>query len=218
MTDFIYNPPSDPFIAIIHVDDDILVLNKQSGLLTVEGKHEDHKDCLEARAQSQYPGATIVHRLDMDTSGVLVMARNLDAHRYLSKQFETRQTRKTYIADVWGQVMGEGGSIDAPLICDWPNRPKQMICYTRGKRALTHWRVLERHPSFTRIEFKPITGRSHQLRVHALRMGHPILGDRFYADGEALLASPRLRLHAASLSFHHPNTGLMQNYTAPLNF
>ncbi|WP_019960437.1 pseudouridine synthase [Woodsholea maritima] len=216
--DFIYNPPLEPRLNILHRDGDIIVLNKPSGLLTVPGKHEDHRDCLEARVNEAHSGATIVHRLDMDTSGLVIMARNLDAHRFLSRQFETRKTEKTYIADLWGQVTEDQGSVDAPLICDWPNRPKQMVCHERGKRALTHWQVIQRFDTFTRVAFTPVTGRSHQLRVHACVMGHPILGDRFYGEGASLAASERLRLHAYKLTILHPNTGLAQSFSCEPDF
>lgn len=194
------------------------MLNKPSGLLTVPGKATEHADCLEARAQEQYAGARIVHRLDMDTSGVVIMAMHADAHRHLGLQFERRHTAKTYIADIFGQIKNDQGEIDLPLRCDWPNRPKQMVDHDEGRKALTKWRVLERHENHTRVELTPITGRSHQLRVHMLELGHPILGDRFYATGEALEASKRLRLHAQSLTVHHPTGGERVTFVAPMPF
>jgi tRNA pseudouridine32 synthase/23S rRNA pseudouridine746 synthase len=207
-----------PYLNIVFKDEHLLVLNKPSGLLTVPGKALEHKDSLELRVQRVYPTAKIVHRLDMATSGLLVMALDKDTHRQLSKQFELRQTRKTYIARVYGEVSGERGSVDLPLICDWPNRPKQMVCQQRGKPSLTHWRVLERNDNSTRMELTPVTGRSHQLRVHMLSLGHPILGDRLYAHSDALAMAQRLQLHAQTLGFTHPVTELPLELSAPVPF
>ncbi|GLQ15810.1 RluA family pseudouridine synthase [Maritalea porphyrae] len=215
---FVYEPPTNPFLSVIHVDDDILVLNKPSGLLTVPGKAAEHSDCLEARALEEFPSARIVHRLDMDTSGVVIMAMRADAHRHLGLQFERRHTSKTYVADVFGVIENEQGEIDLPLRCDWPNRPKQMVDHEQGRKALTKWRVINRTETSTRVELTPITGRSHQLRVHMLELGHPILGDRFYASGDALEASERLQLHALSLTIHHPTGGERVTFEAPLPF
>jgi tRNA pseudouridine32 synthase/23S rRNA pseudouridine746 synthase len=213
-----YNPPTDPALEIIYEDEDILVLNKPSGLLSVPGKAEDMKDCLEARAQEAVPGARIVHRLDMETSGVIVMARHLEALRHLSHQFETRQTEKTYEARVFGAVQQDEGEISLPLICDWPNRPKQMVDHARGKEAVTRFRVLRRDGAETRVALFPVTGRSHQLRVHMLSLGHPILGDNLYAPESARTSSPRLQLHARTLTVTHPETGDRLTFTAPLPF
>lgn len=213
-----YAPPTRPYLQIVFKDEYVLVLNKPSGLLTVPGKALEHKDSLELRVQRVYPTARIVHRLDMATSGLLVMALDKDTHRRLSKQFELRQTRKTYIAKVFGQVNGERGSVDLPLICDWPNRPKQMVCQQRGKPSLTHWRVLERNDDMTRMELTPVTGRSHQLRVHMLSLGHPILGDRLYAHSDALRMANRLQLHAQTLGFTHPVTNASVDFHAPVPF
>ena len=197
-----YCPPMTPYLDIVFQDDDILVLNKPSGLLSVPGK--EHADCLHARVQKVFPTASVVHRLDMATSGLMVMALNKPAHRHISKQFELRETTKTYQAVVFGSVQKNSGEINLPLICDWPNRPKQMVDHEHGKKALTHWRVLERNNNSTRVELTPVTGRSHQLRVHMLSMQHPILGDGLYAHDQALEMADRLNLHAMSLSFRHP--------------
>lgn len=204
---FVYKPPQQPYLSVLHCDDDLLVIDKPSGLLSVPGKAAEHSDCLESRARHTHPEARIVHRLDMDTSGVMVLAMNAAAHRHLGLQFERRKTRKTYVADIWGHPETDNGEVDLPLICDWPNRPKQMVSFEHGKPALTRWEVLERGPRTTRVRLFPHTGRSHQLRVHMLSLGHPIIGDRFYADGEALSASSRLALHAESLEFHQPTGG-----------
>ncbi len=205
--EFIYDPPTDP-LEVLHVDDDVLVLVKPSGLLTVPGRRAEHADSLEMRAQSEFPDARIVHRLDEPTSGVIVMAMNADAHRNIGLQFEQRKTKKTYIARVWGIVEGDSGRIDLPLRCDWPNRPLQMVDHDQGRNAQTDWEVLEREAGdVTRLALYPITGRSHQLRVHMMEMGYPILGDEFYAHDEALAAEGRLQLHAHKLMIHHPKDG-----------
>ena len=207
-----------PYLEIIFQDDDILVLNKPSGLLSVPGKAKEHADCLQTRAQRVFPTATVVHRLDMATSGLMVMALNRPAHRHISKQFELRETAKTYQAVVFATVQQDCGEINLPLICDWPNRPKQMVNYERGKKALTQWRVLERSNNTTRLELKPITGRSHQLRVHMLSMQHPIIGDRLYAHDQALEMADRLNLHAMFLSFRHPVTEKMLLFKSKVPF
>jgi tRNA pseudouridine32 synthase / 23S rRNA pseudouridine746 synthase len=213
-----YSPPLAPYLSIIYQDDDILVLDKPSGLLSVPGKAREHRDCLQLRAQRVFPGATIVHRLDMATSGLLLMAMNKDSHRHISRQFELRQTSKTYQARVFGQVNEEQGSVDLPLICDWPNRPKQMVDFERGKKALTHWKVLSKNKDCSLLELNPITGRSHQLRVHMLSMGHPILGDRLYAHPKALAMASRLQLHACKLSINHPKSEQILTFSSPLPF
>lgn len=215
---FVYNPPQEPWLEVLHQDDDLLVVNKPSGLLSVPGKAAEHSDCIEARARGIYPDARIVHRLDMDTSGVMVLAMNAGAHRHLGLQFERRKTQKTYVARVWGNLAEDEGEVDLPLICDWPNRPKQMVCHERGKPAQTRWKVLEREECSTLVRLFPLTGRSHQLRVHMLSLGHPILGDRFYADGKALAASPRLALHAEELTLHHPQGGEFVTFRADCPF
>ncbi len=216
--DFVYDPPGEPLLSVLHHDGDLLVVDKPSGLLSVPGKAAEHADCLETRASQAYAGARIVHRLDMDTSGVMVLAMTAAAHRHLGLQFERRKTRKTYIAEVWGHLKEDTGEVDLPLVCDWPNRPKQMVCHERGKPALTRWRVIERKAFTTRVHLYPHTGRSHQLRVHMLALGHPVIGDRFYAEGKALAASARLALHAESLELHHPNGGERVTFSATCPF
>lgn len=204
--DFIYRPPMTPYLDIVYQDDDLVVLNKPSGLLTVPGRLAEHKDCLQNRVQKVLPTATIVHRLDMATSGIILMALNKPAHVDISRQFEKRQTEKSYIARVYGKVEQQTGSIDEPLICDWPNRPKQKVDHEHGKKSLTHYRVISYQENSTLVELTPVTGRSHQLRVHMLSLGHPILGDRLYAHDKALTISPRLQLHAQWLKVSHPVT------------
>jgi len=202
-----YAPPLTPYLDIIYQDEDVLVLNKPSGLLTVPGKAPEHQDSLMLRVQRVYPTATIVHRLDMATSGILLMAMNKESHRHISRQFQDRLTHKRYRARVYGRLNSQTGSIDLPLICDWPNRPKQKVDFQRGKASQTLWRCLQQNEQDTLVELTPITGRSHQLRVHMLSLGHPILGDRLYAHEQALALAERLQLHACELAFQHPVTG-----------
>ena len=213
-----YTPPTDPWLDVLYEDEDILVLNKPSGLLSVPGKPESHKDCLEARARDQYVGVRTIHRLDMETSGIIVMARHKEAQAHISRQFEKRETRKRYIACLHGVLSSDEGIVDLPLICDWPNRPKQKVDYEHGKQAITKYRVLAREKDFTRVEFTPITGRSHQLRVHALSLGHPILGDNLYGCAASKHAADRLQLHACFLAFEHPETGEIMSFEQPAEF
>ena len=221
--DFVYQPPISPYLDIIFQDKDIVVLNKSSGLLSVPGRLPEHQDCLQNRVQRVLPTATIVHRLDMATSGIIIMALNKPAHVAISRQFEQRKTKKSYIARVFGKVAEIEGSVDLPLICDWPNRPKQMVDHDNGKKSLTNYSVLSYSTmssgdESTLIELRPITGRSHQLRVHMLALGHPILGDRLYAHDKALTISPRLQLHARNLSLTHPVTGELLCFVSPCPF
>lgn len=211
-------PPCHEVVEILQVDDSFLLVSKPSGLLSVPGKNPLNRDSLISRLQQDYPEARIVHRLDMDTSGIMVVALGADSHRALSKQFEQRETYKEYTAVVCGRVEKNAGSIDLPLICDWPNRPKQMVCYDNGKQALTHYEVLERLEDRTRLLLKPVTGRSHQLRVHTMAIGHPILGCEFYADATAFAMAPRLQLHASSLHINHPESGERVHGECPVPF
>lgn len=204
--DFIYQPPMSPYLDILYQDNDLVVLNKPSGLLTVTGRLPEHQDCLETRVQRVLPTATIVHRLDMATSGIILMALNKAAHIEISRQFEKREISKRYIARVYGNLADNQGEVNLPLICDWPNRPKQKVDHQNGKKALTQYQVLAREPNGTLVELTPVTGRSHQLRVHMLALGHPILGDRLYAHAEALKVSQRLQLHAQAITLKHPVT------------
>lgn len=204
-----YFPPPDSGLDIRYVDADLLVVDKPSGLLSVPGRGPGMDDHLASRVQACYPEALTVHRLDMDTSGLLVMARNAEVHRALGRFFELRQVDKEYIAVVAGHVLGSPRRIDLPLIADWPNRPRQMVDFVQGKAALTHLDVLSYDASSdtTRVRLTPETGRSHQLRVHLQSIGHPILGDDLYAPPAILAQAPRLMLHAAMLAFRHPVTG-----------
>jgi tRNA pseudouridine32 synthase/23S rRNA pseudouridine746 synthase len=221
--DFIYKPPMSPYLEIVYKDDDIVVLNKASGILSVPGRLPEHQDCLQNRVQRILPNATIVHRLDMATSGLMVMALNKSAHVIISRQFEQRKTEKIYLARVFGKLELKIGSINLPLICDWPNRPKQKVDHENGKKSLTHYKVLNQNDEVgdetsSLIELTPITGRSHQLRVHMLALGHPILGDKLYAHERALGMSERLKLHALTLSLFHPTTKEAITFSAPCPF
>lgn len=212
-----YHPPIETY-EIIHQDDFILVISKPSGLLSVPGKGKQFADCLESRVQNDIPQARIVHRLDMETSGLMIMALNKDVHRILHLQFEKRKTHKTYIARVHGIIEKDEGEIDLPLILDWPNRPHQKVCYETGKECLTKWKVLEREENATRVELTPVTGRTHQLRVHMREIGHSILGDTMYANTEIEALANRLQLHAQSLTIHHPDGGERVTFTSPCPF
>jgi tRNA pseudouridine32 synthase/23S rRNA pseudouridine746 synthase len=206
-----YAPPQEP-LEVLHLDASLLAVAKPAGLLSVPGKDPAHSDCVLSRLQRQHPEALLVHRLDMDTSGVMVFARTPTAQRHLGLQFERRHTRKHYRAEIEGHPTQSSGQIDLPLIADWPNRPLQKICQTTGKPALTRWSVAEKRSETTLVELFPETGRSHQLRVHCMAIGHPIVGDRFYGSRPA----PRLMLHAVQLALRHPEGGAPLTITAPL--
>lgn len=200
-----YMPPTDP-LEILYEDHQIIAVDKPSGLLSVPGRGEHLSDCLLTRVQAAFPGALLVHRLDRDTSGVMVFAMTPHAQRNLSMQFEKRSTRKTYVARVWGRLEPKSGTVDLPLIVDWPNRPRQMVDHENGKPAITDYRVLKYNEGESRVRLFPKTGRSHQLRVHMLALGHVILGDPLYAEGEAA-DYLRLMLHSEELRINHPDTG-----------
>jgi len=213
---FDYRPPDVP-LDLLHEDHALLVVNKPAGLLSVPGRGDSHSDCLIARLQCAFPEALLVHRLDMDTSGVMVFARTPHAQRHLGLQFEKRQAKKVYVARVWGQVEQAEGHIDLPLIVDWPNRPRQHVDHENGKPAQTDWRRVKVEDGTTRVRLMPKTGRSHQLRVHMKEIGHPILGDPFYATGPAR-DFPRLMLHSESLKLRHPEGGKGMNFRAKAPF
>ncbi len=199
-------------LSLIYADDALLVFDKPSGLLAVPGRGADKQDCLSARVQAQYPDALIVHRLDMATSGLMLLARGAEMQRRLSQAFAAREVHKRYLAVVAGRLEApaeEWGSIDLAIAVDWPRRPRRIVDRARGKPSLTRWRVLGYDASnqSTRVELEPVTGRSHQLRVHLQALGHPILGDALYAPLEVQVRAPRLLLHACVLRFRHPLTG-----------
>lgn len=218
MTDsFIYQPPVSPWLDILYQDKDVLVLNKPSGLLTNPGRGAHLSDCLLSRVQQQFPLAQLVHRLDLATSGIVVIALRRSAERSLKQQFAARSVKKRYLAMVWGKPPAQG-SVELPLIADTDNPPKQKVCYQTGKSALTHFRVLQQLADRALVELLPVTGRSHQLRMHMLGIGHPILGDNFYAHPEALAAATRLQLHAASLEIDQPYSGKRLSFSADTDF
>lgn len=205
----------DQPLALIHVDAHLVVIDKPSGLLSVPAKPPGSQDCAEARLRAIFAEILLVHRLDRDTSGVMLFARTRLAQRHLGWQFERRQVHKRYVARVAGRVAGETGQIDLPLICDWPNRPRQMVCHERGKPAETAWRVARREADATRLDLAPRTGRSHQLRVHCAALGHPILGDPLYGESAS---ADRLQLHAAEIGFRHPDGGAPVVFRSPAPF
>lgn len=201
----VYTPPMDP-LEVLHEDLEVLVVNKPAGLLSVPGKTPDLADCLLTRVEVAFPTARLVHRLDRDTSGVMVFGLTAHAQRHLGAQFEARKTKKTYVARVVGQLEPKEGEVDLPLIVDWPNRPRQMVCHETGKPSLTEYKVMRSNEDETRVKLFPKTGRSHQLRVHMLALGHPILGDPLYAP-ETAAGFERMMLHAEELRFSHPESG-----------
>ena len=214
-----YNPPQEPWLDLVYRDDYIAVVNKPSGLLSVPGNQPQYYDSAMSRVKEKYGFCEPAHRLDMATSGILLFALSKAADRELKRQFREREPKKYYQALVWGHVEQDHGVVELPLICDWENRPRQKICFERGKRAVTFYDVLQRYPNnTTRVKLMPITGRSHQLRLHMLALGHPILGDKFYAHPQAKALSPRLCLHAESLQIQHPITGETMEFTAPVGF
>ncbi|WP_105902287.1 bifunctional tRNA pseudouridine(32) synthase/23S rRNA pseudouridine(746) synthase RluA [Vibrio gangliei] len=213
-----YLPPTDPWTEIVYQDEHILVANKPAGLLSVPGRLAEHYDSIWSRLRESYPNIEVVHRLDMATSGLMLFALTKEAERHIKKQFQYRLTHKIYYARVWGSVEQDEGEIDLPLICDWPNRPRQKVCHQDGKPSLTRYQVVVREAQTTVVRLLPITGRSHQLRVHMQALGHPIVGDEFYATPEALTFSERLQLHSAELSFYHPSNNQLSTAFVECDF
>ena len=213
-------------LNVIFVDDHLAILDKPSGLLSVPGRGEDKQDCLIARAQTQWPEALTVHRLDMATSGLMVIARGPEMQRYLSQAFELREVSKTYEAVVSGvlepntaNMIDAWQDIQIPLLIDWPNRPKSKVDWEHGKPSHTQWRVIRSAlETSTRVELKPITGRTHQLRLHMMAIGHAILGDTLYASPEIQAQSSRLLLHARVLQFKHPITAKWMTFESKVPF
>lgn len=215
----VYAPPAGP-LKIVHQDEALVVLDKPSGLLSVPGRGPAHADSLASRVQAEFPDARIVHRLDMATSGLIVLARGAAMERALSIAFQKRQVEKLYVAVVAGQIAEERGEIDLPLITDWPNRPRQKVDFELGKPSRTGFEVLARDAArnTSRVALTPHTGRSHQLRVHLLAIGHPILGDDLYGDAASRTAAPRLLLHATRLALPHPLSGALLTLESPPDF
>ena len=211
-----YTPPNDP-LSVLYEDGTIVVVDKSAGLLSVPGRGPHLADCLISRIAAIYPEVLLVHRLDRDTSGVMVFALTRDAQKSLGQQFERKQTQKSYVARVSGQLQADSGTVDLPLIVDWPNRPKHMVCHETGKPAQTDWRVVDRSSHETRVSLTPKTGRTHQLRLHMMALGHPILGDPFYASG-ADADYHRMMLHSEALSLMHPSSGKHVEFRASAAF
>lgn len=202
-------PPYEGELEYLYEDSDIIVVNKPPFFLSVPGRHPGNFDSVQSRIQKDFPESMCAHRLDLDTSGIMIVALHKEALRNMQKQFQDRTVEKEYIAEVYGLMDDDGGSVEFPLRCDWPNRPLQMVCYEHGKHALTNYEVISRdaEKETSRLLLKPVTGRSHQLRIHMRELKHPILGCDLYAHDEALLMSPRLLLHARKISFKHPMSG-----------
>lgn len=206
-------------IPVLYVDRQLLVVNKPTLLLSVPGRAEDNKDSLILRLQQNgYPEALIVHRLDWETTGLMVLARSPAVHAELSRLFRQRQVQRCYHALCWGALPADAGQIELPMRYDPPNKPRQTLDWVHGKPALTFWQRLEQHASYSRVKLTPHTGRSHQLRVHLNSLGCPILGDPLYAHPEALQAAPRLCLHATELAFAHPADGRLLQFHCPAPF
>jgi tRNA pseudouridine32 synthase/23S rRNA pseudouridine746 synthase len=203
---------------VLYQDDQLLVLDKPSGLLAVPGRGADLQDCLSVRVQAAWPSALVVHRLDRDTSGLMVMALSADAQRNLSRQFAERSADKRYVAVVFGCPSAAEGAIDLPLRKDFDRPPRHRIDPIEGRPASTSWKLIEQFADRSRLAVRPLTGRSHQIRVHLATLGHPILGDNLYAHGEALAMAPRLLLHAERLSLDHPTTGQRMTWNAESPF
>ncbi|MFQ6370396.1 RluA family pseudouridine synthase [Shewanella sp. YIC-542] len=217
MQKFHYHPPVLPWLDIRYRDRDIIVINKPAGLLSNPGRAEATHDCALTRLQQRYPETLLVHRLDCATSGIMVFARSKKAESNLKTQFQERRNDKLYIAEVDGHMALEEGTVDLPLAADKEHPPLQKVD-DDGRKAITHYRVLERRAHSTLVALQPETGRTHQLRVHMLALGHPILGDDFYGDEHIQQARPRLCLHAASLMFNHPWSGKEMHFVSVAGF
>ena len=206
--------------AVLYVDDQLIVVDKPTRLLSVSGRGEDKQDCLIARVNHDYPDALIVHRLDFDTSGIVVLARGKVMHRALSIAFQEREVDKRYVAVVDGKLMAANGEVSLPLLVDWPNRPLHKVDFDNGKPSLTRFRLLayDAATHSTRVELTPETGRTHQLRVHMQALGHVILGDPLYAEAAVRAKAERLLLHAEFLAFAHPQDGRRLEFTHPAPF
>ncbi|MHC4268785.1 MAG: RluA family pseudouridine synthase [Planctomycetota bacterium] len=197
-------PPPIGDIEYVYSDEHFIIVEKPANMLSVPGRTPDKQDCLIQRVQKRFPETRIVHRLDFSTSGLMVLAQTPESHRKLSRQFENREIEKTYVAEVYGQPEEISGEVNLPLRCDWERRPLQIVDYELGKKAQTFWRIIERYEKSCLVELIPVTGRTHQLRVHMQTMDHPILGDELYAHKAAYSMADRLRLHAKELIITHP--------------
>lgn len=203
---------------ILHHDDALVVADKPAGLPTVPGRPPELHDCLWQRVRDEFRDALVVHRLDMATSGLVLFARGIEVQRALSRAFAQREVDKRYEAVVAGTLAADSGEIELPLAADWPNRPRQKVDHEHGKPSLTRWRVIARESGRTRLTLEPLTGRSHQLRVHLVAIGHPIVGDALYAPPEVARGAPRLLLHACALAFAHPKGGQRVQFASATPF
>lgn len=213
-------PPCPHPVEILYRDEHLLFVYKPDLLLSIPGRHPDNQDCVINRLRLEFPSASIVHRLDLDTSGLMVIPLDKPTHADISRQFQRREVRKQYHAVVFGIIEDDTGEINLPIAPDWSNRPRQKICEEKGKAALTRYEVLGRDPdrNCSRLLLKPETGRSHQLRIHLSEIGHPILGCDLYAHEQALAMAPRLLLHASYLGFKHPRSGSFIAQQCPAEF
>ncbi len=221
-------PQADPFIVpvcdeeieVLYEDEYLLLINKPTGLLTLSGKHPLNKDSVHFRLVKDFPTASMIHRLDFGTSGILVVALNKDVNAHICKQFQSRNVLKTYTAMLYGHLAEDEGCIDLPIAKDRPNFPLQKICHETGKSAVTQYQVIERvqEPFATRVVFTPVSGRTHQLRIHSREINHPILGCDLYATDEAFFMADRLMLHATQIEFDHPVTSERINGVSPCPF
>lgn len=219
MPNFVYYPPQAPYLDILYQDEDIVVLNKPAGLLSVPGREIKHRDSLALRILKVWPDACVVHRLDLATSGLIILAMRKSAQSHIGRQFQQKKIDKTYYACVQGVVKDDNGIVDLPIRCDWDNRPRQIVDFEQGKSSQTHWQVVKRGRQSTLVCLTPITGRTHQLRVHMQALGHAIIGDEFYADNIGKQLSPnRLALHAASITLTHPSTEQRMTFDCPPPF
>lgn len=212
-------PASTEAYRIIYQDDHLLIVNKPSMLLTVPGRHPDNQDCLIHRLHQEFPTAAVVHRLDYDTSGLLIIPLHKAALSAISKQFQARTIQKHYLAVVGGQLAQNEGRVDLAIAPDAERRPRYKIC-PDGKSSITDYQVLSYDPLIdcSRVQLSPVTGRSHQLRLHMMALGHPILGDPFYASAELVAKSKRLLLHASWIHFQHPATLKELEYNSDAEF
>lgn len=213
-------PVCEEQIEILYQDAHLLLIDKPCMLLSTPGKHPLNRDSVITRLRQQFPQAELAHRLDMDTSGIMIIPLHKQAHRHISMQFQNRQVDKTYTAILYGQLQSQSGEINLPMICDWERRPLQKICFTHGKPALTRYEVVERNTenNTSRVIYTPITGRSHQLRLHSQAIGHPILGCDMYAHDTAYAMAKRLLLHATWIRFTHPLSGKTIEGKSPVPF
>ncbi|HLR17895.1 MAG TPA: pseudouridine synthase [Alcanivoracaceae bacterium] len=213
-------PPCHEPLVELYVDSDLLVVDKPAFLLSVPGRGPENRDSAQYRLEQRYDEVHVVHRLDLDTSGIMVFARHQTAQRRLNRAFAERRVEKTYLAELDGKLSPDTGFITYPIAPDWERRPRQKICYEEGKASITQYQVeaYDAARNVTRVKLEPITGRSHQLRLHTQHIGHAIIGCDLYASPEVLAKSPRLQLHAYYLGFNHPSTGLWQDFYAPLAF